>query len=138
MLCDKTEKDQQLEQAPGAQVSGPGWKQFILPAGNPSFPMLSQGSYYTWHQYIIVNMPDLHGFYGVSIFTPRFSIPNIVTHLTTLAKNFKDSNFGPSLNANYTGAIGTTLDFPNDLDPELCQLQNYRPKILKIQILSLH
>ena len=32
------------------------------------------------------------------------------------AKNFKDSNFGPSMNANYTGAIGTTLDFPNDLD----------------------
>ena len=38
------------------------------------------------------------------------------------AKNFKDSNFGPSLNANYTGAIGITLDFSNDLDPELNQL----------------
>ena len=54
------------------------------------------------------------------------------------AKNFKDSNFGSSLNANYTGPIGTTLDFSNDLGPELNQLQNYRPKIFKIQILSLH
>ena len=54
------------------------------------------------------------------------------------AKNFKDSNFGPSLNANYTGAIRAKLDFPNDLDPELFQLQNYRQKILKFQILSLH
>ena len=54
------------------------------------------------------------------------------------AKNVKDSNFEPSLNANYTGAIGTTLDFSNDLDPEFNQLQNYRPKILKIQIFGLH
>ena len=53
-------------------------------------------------------------------------------------KNFKDSNFGSSLNGNYTGAIGTTLDFPNDLDPDLCQLQNYRPKILKTKILGYH
>ena len=54
------------------------------------------------------------------------------------AKNFNDSNFGPSLSLNYTSEIGTTLDFPNDLDPELCQLQNYRPKILKTQILGYH
>ena len=60
------------------------------------------------------------------------------TNYTTTVKNFKDSNFGPSLNANYTGAIGTTLDFPNDLDLELYQLHNYRPKILKTKILGLH
>ena len=54
------------------------------------------------------------------------------------ANNFKDSNFGSSMNANYTGAIETTLVFSNDLDPDLYQLQNYRPKILKTQILGLH
>ena len=32
--------------------------------------------------------------------------------------------------------IGTTLDISNDQDPELNQLQNYRPNILKSQILG--
>ena len=81
---------------------------------------------------------ELHGcnwnYTGFSEWSGSWIVPT--TQLQ--AKNFKDSNFGPSLNANYTGAIGTTLDFSNDLGPELNQLQNYRPKILKIQILSLH
>ena len=54
------------------------------------------------------------------------------------AENFKDSNFGSSLNANYTGVIWATLDFLNDLDLELYQLNNYRQKILKTQILGYH
>ena len=35
---------------------------------------------------------------------------------------------------NYTGEIGTTLDFYIYLDPELHQLQNYSKQFLKTQI----
>ena len=43
-------------------------------------------------------------------------IPKIEPTAELQAKNVKDLNFGPSLNVNYTGEIGTTLYFYIYLD----------------------